>query len=44
MNPCKRMEDDCDVDATCGHVGPGIHDCTCNEGFEVIPCADSWCA
>jgi hypothetical protein len=32
---CGYEEDDCDhFYATCHHLGPGQHDCTCNTGWE----------
>ena len=34
-NPCAAAESSsCDAHATCRHTGPGLHECTCLDGFE----------
>ena len=51
INPCDDSEDDCSDDADCSHSGPGVHNCTCHNGFEgdgivcddIDDCADSPC-
>ena len=31
--PCAAGEADCDINANCSHIGPGLHVCTCVTGF-----------
>ena len=31
--PCAAGEADCDANANCSHIGPGLHVCTCVTGF-----------
>ena len=34
INKCQgREHNDCHANATCSHVGPGVHVCDCNKGF-----------
>ena len=33
MGICGTSEDDCSVFATCADTAPGVHTCTCNEGY-----------
>eukprot|EP01043_Picozoa_sp_COSAG02_P000581 COSAG02_NODE_10_length_59045_cov_19.973365_30_plen_5873_part_00 len=33
INPCLVELDDCHEQAHCGHIGPGLHVCTCMEGY-----------
>jgi hypothetical protein len=33
IDPCARGEDDCDINANCTHVGPGVHSCQCRVGY-----------
>ena len=43
IDVCAVNEDDCDpLYATCHHLGPGLHDCTCNTGWsgDGHTCAD----
>eukprot|EP00736_Rhodelphis_marinus_P008888 Rmarinus@m.22865 len=41
-DPCELHLHDCDLNATCAHVGGGEYSCTCNLGFEGdgFVCAD----
>jgi hypothetical protein len=31
--PCTAQENDCHANATCIHMGPQLHNCSCNPGF-----------
>eukprot|EP01049_Picozoa_sp_SAG25_P000368 SAG25_NODE_12_length_28061_cov_181.931795_16_plen_5330_part_01 len=44
INECSRSEDDCDPNhATCRHIAPGVHSCTCHTGYEDNPNAPVEC-